>query len=140
MLCEVDWCSLCSDSKNNVNNIYEKFIENLTEIYDKCFPITKMSRRAFKDKKWFNNELKKTRNLKNSLYKKWIKTKTNSNFLNFKSILQKYKKSIREAKINYYNQLLGQSSTNNYKLMWKNINSLMSTKANKTSANKINKI
>ena len=45
----------CSD---NVNSLYNTFITIIKEIYENCFPLTRLSRRAMRDKKWFTNGLK----------------------------------------------------------------------------------
>jgi len=60
---------------DDVNVAFNKLHSKITECFNKNFPIVKLSRKRQKDKKWITKSLKKSASHKNTLYKKWIKTK-----------------------------------------------------------------
>src|SRR5437867_1649430 len=69
-----DW-SLKVTTVCDTNTAYDNFVSILDEIYNKCFPLTRVSRKCFKNKKWVTKEVKKSSEIKNRLYKKWIISK-----------------------------------------------------------------
>ena len=44
----------------------------ITECYDKCFKLVRLSRKCAKDKLWVTHGIKCSSNHKNKLYKKWL--------------------------------------------------------------------
>ena len=98
MLKSIDWKLIFGNC--DTNGCYNKFIEQLTVAYNESFPLTKISRRAFKDKKWFTNSLKQSCKYKNHLYKQWVHSKTDyghKNYVAYKKVYQKELKIIEEA-------------------------------------------
>ena len=95
------------DFNGTVNEIYDTFLKSLTDIYDSNFPIREY---ILKDKDikspWIRKGLKKSSKTKQSLYIKFLKTKTledESKYKNYKSLFKKLRK---KAKITYYSKLL----------------------------------
>jgi len=72
----VDWQSILYDHCD-VNLGYNNFVEILLKHYNACFPLTRLSRRASRDKKWITSGLKKSCVTKNRLYEKWLKSRNN---------------------------------------------------------------
>ena len=68
----------------NPNEAYNKFAEISKRVFDENFPLVRLSRRAFKDKKWMTSGLKKSCNKKNKLYFKWITSKRKEDERNYK--------------------------------------------------------
>ena len=60
---------------DDVNVAYNNFISALTDSYDKSFPLCRISRKRFKDKKWVTQGIRKSSENKNRLYKAWMKSK-----------------------------------------------------------------
>ena len=70
-LSSINWNDVFGESKD-VNVCYNKFLSMIQLNYDKCFPLTRISRRANRDKQWVTPALKNSIKSKNALYKKWV--------------------------------------------------------------------
>ena len=84
-----------TDFNGTVNEIYDTFLKTLTDIYDANFP---MREYILKDKDikspWICKGLKKSTKTKQRLYIKFLKkVEDESNYKNYKSLLEKLKKS-----------------------------------------------
>ena len=110
------------------------FMNELTSCYEKSFPSVRVSRRGFKDKKWITAALKKSSRQKNTLYRKWLQTRSAQDELKYKQYKKIFSKTAKQAESDYYKTLFNKNASN-AKLLWKNINSLCSfaKKQNKTS-------
>lgn len=111
---------------------FDYFNNQVNIIHDSCFPFCKPNKRSHPDKKWITPALIKSSNTKCKLYKKWIKTKRKSDEAKYKNYAKSFKKLLREAEKQYYTRLFD-SSVNNIKDIWKNINLLVNNKNNKNS-------
>ena len=96
-----------TDFNGTVNEIYDTFLETLTDIYDANFPIREY---ILKDKDikspWISKGLKKSSKTKQRLYIKFLKTKTledESKHKNYKRLFEKLRK---KAKIAYYSKIV----------------------------------
>ena len=117
-------------SIDDPNKSYNLLIKILDEYFEKYFPLTRLSRRACKDKIWITAGLKKSSNTKNKLYLKWLKSKNTNDesiYLNYKRI---YYNLIKEAESNYI-KCKFDSNINDIKTLWKNLNSLCNPNKNK---------
>lgn len=122
--------------ENDVHTSTKLFIDVLKTSHDSAFPLKKKSRKCQKHKPWITKSLIRCSKHKNTLYRKWIKTKNpsdESRYLRYKKI---FTKCLVETENNYFREKI-QREKNNSKKMWKNINSLM--KSNK-KAEQIEKI
>ena len=124
-LSKIDWKSLFDQyPPNDVDSCYNIFIDTITDIFEKSFPLTRISRRAFKDKKWFTKSLRENCNKKNKLYKNWLKSKSDADLHAHKEFCKIYNDLVKQAKCKYYKDKLN-SKTEGIKNVWKNINSLI---------------
>ena len=101
-----------------MNEIYDTFLETLTDIYDANFPIREY---ILKDKDirfpWISKDPKKSSKTKR-LHITFLKTKTlegESKYKNYKSLFEKLRK---KAKIAYYSKSLHKYRTDS-KWMWR---------------------
>lgn len=109
----------------DINHSYDTFLNILTNAFERCFTLTKLSRKRMKDKPWVTTALKKSSHLKNLLYKKWIKTRSPMHEYKYKTYRKIYKKVAHEAEITYYKELFDLRK-NSTKELWANLNKVCS--------------
>ena len=90
-----------------MNEIYDTFLETLTDIYDANFPIWEY---ILKDKDikspWITKGLKKSSKKKQKLYIKFLKTKTLEDEFKYKTYTSLFEKLRKKDKITCYSKLL----------------------------------
>ena len=129
-LMKVCWDNIFGTSpSNDVNEYYKLFIQKIESIFDDCFPVTKISRKAARSKLWMTPEVNKIVNNKNNLYKKWLQTKTLQDQVRYKISRNNCNTVIKKAKEDYYNKLFDEK-TNTVKAIWKNLNSMLGRQNN----------
>ena len=123
----------------DVNVCYDAFADKLLEIHNSCFPLTRISRKAYKNKSWYNPTLRSMLYEKNRLYRNWIATSDDNDKSLY--ILQKklYQSQCKSTKINYYMNLLNVKISSTKKI-WENLNSFMGNKGNSHKCNDIEKL
>jgi hypothetical protein len=123
-LAGVDWNEVLND--NNANDDYNAFITKFEKLYDECIPIKKCNRHKKKDPKlpWITKGLLKSINIKNKLYKHYIKSPTNNNLQKFKTYKNKLQMLIRKSKRKYYFAKFD-AAKSNMKQTWKAINNVL---------------
>ena len=132
-----DWSSV--NYASDVNESYGNFISIFTKFYNKCFPLTKLSRKRAKDKPWITYALRRCSQKKNSLYKKWIKTRDLCDERKYKSYKKVFAKAVQGAELVYYKELFD-LKTNSAKKLWSNLNKVCSFKKSKSSMSTIQKL
>ena len=95
-----DWHTILSD--DDADAACNNFYTHILEIYNQSFPLTRISRKRSKDKKWFTAAIKKSSQNKNILYKKKIQNPTAENIEKYKKYLNLYNSIIRSAEQKYY--------------------------------------
>ena len=118
-----DWDQLIQDQ--DTNTCYEKFYTHVSNLYDKCFPLVRLSRKRSKDKKWITSALKNSIKHKDKLCKKQSTQPTNQNKKNYTLYRNELTKLLRQAEIMYYkNQMSDKktSVTNFWKLFGQTLN------------------
>jgi len=88
-LCKINWNGevlLHEDPSEAYNNFHKLFAET----YETNFPLTKVSRRGYRDKHWITPGLKIASRRKNSLYLKWLQSRNPADNLKYKQ----YKKHV----------------------------------------------
>ena len=65
----INWNNLYTMA--NPNEAYNLFHKQISEAYEKNFPLVRLLRRALKDKLWMATSLKRCSNKKHKLYLKW---------------------------------------------------------------------
>jgi len=125
-----DWYSNVYNC-NDVNIAYNNFITFLNQSFEKCFPLTRISRKRSKDKKWVSSEIIKSCNLKSHLYKVWINSKNIDDKNKYKIHIATHNKLVKTYKYNYFKNIFD-SRLHNTKSIWKEINHLCSVSSNKS--------
>ena len=137
-LCMINWDNEVM-SCNDPNTAYNSFFCKLLKTYDKNFPLTRMSRRGLRDKKWITKGIKIASKRKNSLYLKWLKSRNPIDHLNYKKYKNIFTKISKAAETNYYKRVFNDIS-NNTKKIWAQINSICSFKKKQKSNISITKL
>ena len=119
----MDWNSVLS-IESDVNCAYDIFISTLLNIFNSNFPLTRMSRKSFKNKNWITAGLKKSINTKHKLYQKWINSKDKSDEIYYKSFAKSLKKLIALAEKDYYSNVLD-IKFNSIKMIWSILNNTL---------------
>ena len=111
-LLNINWSILDS---NETDNNYDYFLKMFSDLYDKNFPIKEYTVKI-KDLNtpWISKGIKKSSKLKQRLYIKFLKNRTDYNETRYKNLFEKIKK---HAKNNYYSSLL-EKYQNNAKKSW----------------------
>ncbi len=117
----------------DTNVLYENFSTKISDAFERSFPLVRVSRKNFKDKKWITPALKKSSETKCQLYKIWLKTKIKSDQDKYKNYVKLYSKILKKAEFNYYTTTFN-SKLNSSKNIWKEINSLCSASSNRKSS------
>ena len=120
-LARTDWTSInnCISLDDGIATL----TNTLSDLSDKHFPLTRCSRKNFKDKCWINKELKEYISVKNNLFFKFKETKNKADEVAYKL----YKKEL-DRKLNLHRDLYFQNIMdarfNSIKSIWKSINSI----------------
>lgn len=117
----------CDSSNSSVNDVFDKFMDNALDLYNKHFPtITTKINEKYLSKPYITTDIKqsiKHRNRLQKIYAKWALTYES----NYKKYRNHVTSLIRVAKEqNYENKLI--ELTGDTKKTWQTINSLLSKK------------
>src|SRR3989441_996634 len=130
-LSNCDWNG-CVLNINDVDASISGFMSCLSQAFHKCFPLVRLSRKKYKEKKWVTLEVKKSSNIKSKLYKKWLITRTPVDRDSYKSHLKIHNKIVKTAESNYYSRTFD-SSIHSTKALWKEINKLCCFGSNRST-------
>ena len=103
LLNQTDWNQILTEE--DVNIACSDFYNHLLNIYNQSFPLTRLSRRREKDKKWITSGLRKSTQIKNMLYKKQLRNPTSDNINKYKTYSNLLNTLLEKAEIMYYNDL-----------------------------------
>ena len=111
--------------------MFDSLYSKLSEIIDAHIPSKQLSRRELKikSKPWITPAIKTSIQIKNKLYKKFLKTKSSYYHTKFKYYRNKINHLLKVSKKNYYNEYFHQSRGNS-KRLWKGIKRVLSYKSN----------
>lgn len=126
-------------SNGSPDEAYNSFCKQFSNLYNDCFPVKQTTRKNDKNKPWLTTGLAKSIKIKNSLYKKFIKSPTTTNHKKFKQYRNKLTSLIRTCKKQYYSSLL-EKSKSNIKETWKILNEILKTQEKKKTYPKSFKI
>ena len=92
---KLDWNSLLSDCKQDVDLSYKRFLDKITKLLDIHAPVKKLSHKEKKNlfKPWLTKGTLQSIKLKNILYMKFIRTK---DLTKRKLLLQNFTKSLQK--------------------------------------------
>ena len=125
--------------KCTVNDVFSEFKEKIKQAHDKSFPLQRISRKQFANKDWFNQELKKYHRKKVKLYKKWKKTKSQTDEDNYKAFSKDYKKKLKSVERKFYMDKFNMIKKDT-KALWKSLNQIRGTDSSKTQNIEIKEI
>ena len=119
---------------NNVNDVFDSFINKITDIVDKFAPIKKLSKRQVKTlaKPWVTAGIRASIQVKNRLYKKYMRSRNTHTFAIYKLYRNKINSILRLSKKMYYNQYFI-THTGNMKNIWKGIKELIMPKIHRSN-------
>ena len=120
---------------NDANKKYEILHKHIINTLDDLAPLKKITKKRLKQsqKPWITTGMLKSISKKNKLYKKFIMTKEEKFYNNYKVYRDLLNRLIRNNKRNHYNEYF-RNNLNNMKKMWKGINEL----TNKNVKNNMN--
>ena len=113
---------------HDVNIAFKYFHDNVTHYFDQCFPICMASNKVCRDKLWLTPYVKKLSQTKNTLYKKWLRSRSDDDLAIYKNYKKFFCKIADEAQLNYYNNKFD-SVAGSSKKTWQELNKLCSTKS-----------
>ena len=132
---KIDWDTVFSDCKQDVDLSYKKFLDKITKLLDIHAPVKKLSHKEKKSlsKPWLTKGILQSIKQKNVLYRKFIRTKdlTKRELLlqDFKIYKNTIHKLTRINKSEYYKHYF-EEHKNNSKKTWDGIRSIISLKTN----------
>ena len=112
---------------DDVNQCFNEFITIIKKLHDTCFPFTRMSRRAYKDKKWITKGLKISINHKNNLYRIWLETRNKVDEERYNEYKKLYRNLAKIAETQYYKKEFDKK-IHSTKQIWNNLNKVCSAK------------
>ena len=127
-------------SDSDPNCMFNSFYYKLSEIVDAHIPIKQLSKSELKikSKPWITKAIKTSIQIKNNLYKKFLKTKSPYYQTKFNYYRNKINHLLKISKRNYYDKYFRQSQGNSKKL-WNGIKRIITYKSKRTrTPNKIN--
>ena len=123
---QTDWNFVNRES--DVDEALRVFMDKFTCIYDECFPtITFNSKRHKIIKPWTTYGILNSVYEKNRLYRKQLKSKSESDRHNYRQYRNKLNHIIRQARKKYFENSFNRYN-NNIKNTWKTLNQLMGRK------------
>ena len=139
MLGNIDWSTKLYNNED-VNYCYDLFIEEINRCFNASFPLTRLSRKAYHDKKWITKGLKKSSARKDELYQRSILSNNPEDKIHYKNYKRIFSLMAKKAEILYYNRQFD-IKTHNIKQLWTNLNKVFSaSKKGKKQSNSITRI
>ena len=118
--------------------IYDKFISAVHNIYQQAFPLVRVSRKRWRDKPRLTKALKVSIKHKNKLYREYILHPDNFHQTNYNADKNCLRKCLLEAEKIYYNELFENNKDSVFNL-WKTLNPIINPKK-QTTRTVINKL
>ena len=122
-----------------VNAAFDQFSKLYADLFNKHFPLIKQSRKKFKHKNWISKCLQISIHHKNSLYKRWLMTKTPSDEIIYKTYAKKLKYLLNKARSDHYKKLLDTKLISS-KGIWKCLNDLSCNNRKSNTSHKLSKV
>ena len=109
--------------------MFKSFYFKISSIINKHIPVKQLSRREvkLKSKPWISKALRKSIQIKNNYYKKYIKTKSTYYHTKFKLYRNKLNHLLKTSKTQYYNEYFFQNIKDG-KRIWKGIKQIVKFK------------
>ena len=106
----VDWETIFVPN-DSACNMFKSFYSKISSIINKHIPVKQLSRREIKlkSKPWISKALRKSIQIKNNYYKKYLKTKSTYYHTKFKLYRNKLNHLLKISKKQYYNEYFFQN-------------------------------
>ena len=117
---------------------YAKFVTNVKNRFNECFPPVRTSRKRFKDKPWLTHSLKTCIQKKHKFYKTHLRNISENATRKYKVYRNVLTKCLKKADEMYYKQLIDDTQQSAYNL-WKHLGPIINPNKKKRGSN-INKI
>ena len=128
---------MSNEHENDANMAFNHFHNNLIALYNKYFPLVRMSRKQFKHKPYITKGILVSIGHKNKLLKKYLEHGTAINEINYKRFRNKLVNIIKKSEENYHRSLISKYNNNN-KQLWKCFGKMLNNK--KIKHNRINSL
>ena len=124
----MDW-HVVFDSIENPSDVFKSFYIKLSSVIDVHIPLKRLSRKEIrlKSKPWISKGLNKSIQIKNKLYKKYIKSKSSFYHAKFKLYRNKLNHLLKIRKKQYYNNYFLDCAGDG-KMIWKGIKQIVHCK------------
>jgi hypothetical protein len=122
-----NWSNIISLCDQDIHIAYDSFINEITTIYNACFPLkqTKFNKYKHKGSQWITHAIINKIEKRDKLSRKILKSKPGQGksklMEEYKALRDSVSKDVREAKKSYYNRIFTEAG-NNMKTMWSHIN------------------
>ena len=123
-LSNVNWVDILDG--NDPNQDYSSFVKTFSDLYNECIPMKKckIKKKNNPQSPWITKGLLKSINIKNKLYKQYLKCPDKNRLQKFKTYRNKLNNLIRKSKREYYYNKF-HSVRNNMQQTWKTINCII---------------
>ena len=124
----IDWETIFVPN-DSACNMFKSFYSKISSIINKHIPVKQLSRREIKlkSKPWISKALRKSIQIKNNYYKKYLKTKSTYYHTKFKLYRNKLNHLLKISKKQYYNEYFFQNIKDG-KRIWKGIKQIVKIK------------
>ena len=112
---------------NDSDISFKSFHNNYIYIFNKYFPLIRMSRKQFKHKPYITKGILVSIRHKNKLLKKYLENDTAINEMNYKRFRNKLVNLIKRSEENYHRSLISKNNNNN-KQLWKCFGKILNKK------------
>ena len=112
---------------NNSNTLLAEFNFNLNRLLNKYFPLIRLSRKKFKEKKYITNEIKNMIKERNKLFNIYTNDRNTPNKKKWIDMRNKTNQAIKNSEIKLYKTQIDKHG-NNCQAMWKTLNHILSKK------------
>ena len=109
---------------NSTHDKYDYFVSTFINCFNKSFPLVRISRKRFKDKKWITPPIKGSIRHKERLHKKMLESPNQRNKDAYKRYNHKLSQCITQAEKYYYLRILQANKQSAIK-MWKTVGSIL---------------
>ena len=106
------------DDLTDTHDAYDILSDNFLKLYNKYFPLRRVSKKEQKDKPYITDEIKNEIALKNKLHKKYLNNPSERNETAWKEQRKKTNTCITRAEESYYKTIL-RDHNNNSRNLWK---------------------
>ena len=122
----------------NSENYYSSFFLKLKPLFDRAFPIVRLSKKRQHDRPWVTRGLKLSIQHNHRLYRYYLRRPTCNNQMKYKKYNKILRKCLNKAETNYFEQLFLDNRNASYKL-WKHLGPILNP-AKKRKSQSINKL